>query len=217
MCLQQGVQLVLRCLSIQRRLHAEHQEEIQRLRGLRDPNTHARLDRPVKVHHPAYAVIQAAGRGGRHGSRRKRVRDEFPPHREDALLRLIAEGDPAVREHARMGATWWPLAWLWGARWFRLSCNPGGTRRPEAPGKLVPGLAPMRFVGGSLGLCPELLSPGDLVGAQLPFMCMLVDIVGIDAHQEVSASVSPLHEAGLQPHRQQHQRHLRIQRADQGV
>jgi len=65
-----------------------------------------------------------------------------------------------------------------------------------------------RVVAGQPILLPIVLAPGLLVGREVGFVAVKVNLVGKDAHAQLDAAVGEREEASLQANWEQHEWHI---------
>ncbi len=207
---------------------AEHDDAIES--GLRilvaegNPEAHADGFGGVEVGDPAHAFVDGretvvfderrAARRRPHGHC---LGNGFAPGRDVRSVSSIADGDPAVGQHLRIGRAC-PGVVASGdgltARRIERIGNPGGACGAEPLRELLPGLSfsfqllrPRRH---GRDLLPELGAPAFLLRGHARFMAVDMYVVGVDAQQEVGSRSGPARgESGFQSHRQQQQRMAR--------
>ena len=202
-------------------VHAEHEQPVEAAAGRRaewDAQRHAAVDGAVEVHEPLRGRAERRCRVARRGvvgirAERQRVRDRAPEHGELARAAAVAERDPAVGQHVRPRRPRPGPGALGRRRRGRGAGDPRRPRRPEAVHERAPGLEGRGGRHAARLLAVEVrLPPSELLGGQLRLVRVDVQRVGINAHEQVAAV-----EAGLQPHRQQRQRHVGSEQRDEVV
>ena len=207
--------------------HADDREQFDRVAiGEVDDEAHPGLLGFGEVGHPQHGGVDEIGaRSGRVGAGRQRAPDQAAGARGDAHATAPGVGPPAIRQQPGLGGAS-PAARTAvrgrehgrriapRVRRRQLPGYPGGPFRSGRGDQQRPGPQPVRRRLGP-GDAPILPAGLGLRVCQFGLVGIEVDLVGIHPDPQPQAGRVGV-VAGLQPNREQHQRHTLVEVADRG-